>query len=106
MPGLIQGISKKEAMIRASELLCKLGLGSRLEHKPNELSGGEQQRVAVARALMNNPKVIFADEPSGNLDTENAEELQAWTRRTCAHARQQPIETADFESSSAPSHVR
>lgn len=75
MPGLIQGISKKEAMIRASELLCKLGLGSRLEHKPNELSGGEQQRVAVARALMNNPKVIFADEPSGNLDTENAEEL-------------------------------
>ena len=75
MPGLIQGISKKEAMIRASELLCRLGLGSRLEHKPNELSGGEQQRVAVARALMNNPKVIFADEPSGNLDTENAEEL-------------------------------
>lgn len=75
MPGLIQGISKKEAMIRASELLHKLGLGSRLEHKPNELSGGEQQRVAVARALMNNPKVIFADEPSGNLDTENAEEL-------------------------------
>jgi lipoprotein-releasing system ATP-binding protein len=75
MPGFIQGISKKEAMIRASELLHKLGLGSRLEHKPNELSGGEQQRVAVARALMNNPKVIFADEPSGNLDTENAEEL-------------------------------
>ena len=75
MPGLIQGISKKEAMIRASELLHKLGLGSRLEHKPNELSGGEQQRVAVARALLNNPKVIFADEPSGNLDTENAEEL-------------------------------
>ena len=75
MPGLIQGISKKEAAIRASELLHKLGLGSRLEHKPNELSGGEQQRVAVARALMNNPKVIFADEPSGNLDTENAEEL-------------------------------
>lgn len=75
MPGLIQGISKKEAMIRASELLHKLGLGSRLEHKPNELSGGEQQRVAVGRALMNSPKVIFADEPSGNLDTENAEEL-------------------------------
>lgn len=75
MPGLIQGISKNEAMISASELLHKLGLGSRLEHKPNELSGGEQQRVAVARALMNNPKVIFADEPSGNLDTENAEEL-------------------------------
>ena len=75
MPGLIQGISKKEAMIRASELLHKLGLGSRLEHKPNELSGGEQQRVAVGRALMNSPNVIFADEPSGNLDTENAEEL-------------------------------
>lgn len=75
MPALINGVSKKEALVRASELLHKLGLGSRLEHKPTELSGGEQQRVAVARALMNNPKVIFADEPSGNLDTENAEEL-------------------------------
>lgn len=75
MPALIAGQNKLQAGARAAELLKMLGLGNRMEHKPNELSGGEQQRVAVARALMNNPKVIFADEPSGNLDTENAEEL-------------------------------
>ena len=75
MPAFIRGDSKKVARERALELLTKLGLEHRLEHKPNELSGGEQQRVAVARALMNNPKVIFADEPSGNLDTENARDL-------------------------------
>jgi lipoprotein-releasing system ATP-binding protein len=75
MPAFILGMSKKEAKVRAGELLELLGLKGRMEHKPNELSGGEQQRVAVARALMNNPKVIFADEPSGNLDTDNAEEL-------------------------------
>jgi len=75
MPAFIKGESKSEAKIRALELLSKLGLEDRIEHKPNELSGGEQQRVAVARALMNQPKVIFADEPSGNLDTENAREL-------------------------------
>lgn len=75
MPAFINNVSKKEAAVRATELLETLGLGDRLEHKPNELSGGEQQRVAVARALMNNPKVIFADEPSGNLDTENANDL-------------------------------
>lgn len=75
MPAFINGISKRDAEVRAKELLSMLGLGDRLEHKPNELSGGEQQRVAVARALMNKPKIIFADEPSGNLDTENANEL-------------------------------
>ena len=75
MPAFIQGMDKSEAYKRASELLEMLGLATRFEHKPNELSGGEQQRVAVARALMNNPKVIFADEPSGNLDTENAQDL-------------------------------
>lgn len=75
MPAFINNVSKSEAAIRARTLLETLGLGDRLEHKPNELSGGEQQRVAVARALMNNPKVIFADEPSGNLDTEKANEL-------------------------------
>lgn len=75
MPAFIQGQSKSEAGKRAQELLAMLGLSERIDHKPNELSGGEQQRVAVARALMNNPKVIFADEPSGNLDTENAEDL-------------------------------
>ncbi len=75
MPAFIKNVSKKDAAIRAKELLGTLGLSERLSHKPNELSGGEQQRVAVARALMNNPTVIFADEPSGNLDTENANDL-------------------------------
>ena len=75
MPALIKGIEKKVAQKKAIKLLKTLGLEDRLKHKPNELSGGEQQRVSVARALINNPAVIFADEPSGNLDTENAREL-------------------------------
>jgi lipoprotein-releasing system ATP-binding protein len=72
MPAWIGGLTTSEAKPRAEELLTELGLGHRLEHNPSELSGGEQQRVAVARALMNQPKVLFADEPSGNLDSENA----------------------------------
>ena len=75
MPTLIKGMDKKDAEKKAITLLKKLGLEDRLDHKPNELSGGEQQRVSVARALINNPAVIFADEPSGNLDTENARDL-------------------------------
>jgi lipoprotein-releasing system ATP-binding protein len=75
MPALIAGQSVKEASVRGLELLTKLGLKDRATHRPNALSGGEQQRVAVARALMNNPSVIFADEPSGNLDSKNAQEL-------------------------------
>ena len=75
MPGLIAGLKKKEAMLHAEELLDFLKLKERKDHKPSELSGGEQQRVAVARALMNNPQSILADEPSGNLDTENARKL-------------------------------
>ncbi|MFI5140947.1 MAG: ABC transporter ATP-binding protein, partial [Bacteroidia bacterium] len=75
LPALIAGVSKKEATQKASELLNLLGVSHRIDHKPNELSGGEQQRVAVARALINNPSVILADEPSGNLDTNNAHEL-------------------------------
>jgi lipoprotein-releasing system ATP-binding protein len=75
MPALIKGIKKKDAEKKAIKLLKILGLENRLDHKPNELSGGEQQRVSVARALVNNPAVIFADEPSGNLDTENARDL-------------------------------
>ena len=75
MPAFIAGTSRKEAEKRAVELLEMLGLSARLHHKPNELSGGEQQRVAVARALINNPALIFADEPSGNLDSANSLEL-------------------------------
>ena len=75
IPALIGGTSKKEARQRAQELLDFMGLADRAEHKPNQLSGGEKQRVAVARALANNPAVVFADEPSGSLDTHNKEEL-------------------------------
>jgi len=75
IPAYIAGKSKSEAEKKAAELLGFLNLTDRLEHKPSELSGGEQQRVAVARALINNPSVILADEPSGNLDSENKNEL-------------------------------
>ncbi len=75
IPAFIGDLSKKEAEKKAIELLDFLGLADRMNHKPNELSGGEQQRVAVARALINNPSVIFADEPSGNLDSTSAQNL-------------------------------
>ena len=75
IPAYIAGKSRKEARMRAEELLQFMGLGERASHKPSELSGGEKQRIAVARALMNNPSVILADEPSGSLDTKNKEEL-------------------------------
>ncbi|MCB0734702.1 MAG: ABC transporter ATP-binding protein [Flavobacteriales bacterium] len=75
MPAFIAGTSRRKAEARAKELLEFLNLGHRQQHKPAAMSGGEQQRVAVARALMNEPKVVLADEPSGNLDTENASEL-------------------------------
>ena len=75
LPYWIKIGSKKDAEIRAKEILKELGLADRLYHKPNYLSGGEQQRVAVARALINKPSVIFADEPSGNLDSTNAKKL-------------------------------
>jgi len=75
IPGWIAGKSKKEVAERAASLLHLLGLADRMENKPQQLSGGEQQRVAVARSLINQPKIIFADEPSGNLDSANAREL-------------------------------
>ena len=75
MPALIGGTSKREARKRAEELLAFMGLSDRALHKPNELSGGEKQRVAVARALVNKPDVVFADEPSGSLDSQNKQEL-------------------------------
>jgi lipoprotein-releasing system ATP-binding protein len=75
IPAYIAGVNTKEARKRAEELLQFMGLSDRAKHKPNELSGGEKQRVAVARALVNNPDVILADEPSGSLDSKNKEEL-------------------------------
>lgn len=75
MPALIRNLPEPEARKRAEELLDYLGLSERLQHKPGQLSGGEQQRVAVARALMNQPAVIFADEPSGNLDSQSSQDL-------------------------------
>lgn len=75
LPALIKGLSKKEAEAKAMDLMKFLGVSERINHKPNQLSGGEQQRVAVARSLINQPAVIFADEPSGNLDSKNAEQL-------------------------------
>lgn len=77
LPALIKGVSMQEARNEALVLLERLGLKDRADHKPSELSGGEQQRTAVCRALINKPKIIFADEPSGNLDSQNAAELHA-----------------------------
>lgn len=75
IPALIARRSKKEAEAEAKEILCRLGLENRLDHKPSALSGGEKQRVAVARALINKPRLILADEPSGSLDSKNKEEM-------------------------------
>jgi lipoprotein-releasing system ATP-binding protein len=75
IPGWLAGRKKAEVKEKAEELLKMLGLSHRMENKPNEMSGGEQQRVAVARALINNPDIVFADEPTGNLDSANAREL-------------------------------
>lgn len=75
IPGWLAGRKKKEVEAKAKELLKLLGLTERMDNKPNQMSGGEQQRVAVARALINNPDIVFADEPTGNLDSANAKEL-------------------------------
>ena len=75
IPAMIQGLSKNDAREKAFSLLEKVGLQHRASHRPNEISGGEQQRIAVCRALVNQPNIVFADEPSGNLDTRNANEL-------------------------------
>jgi len=88
MPAFIGGLSLKEAERKAAELLDFLNLKERAQHKPSELSGGEEQRVAVARALINNPSVVFADEPSGNLDSHNAEELHKLFFRLRDHFKQ------------------
>ena len=75
VPGWIAGLKRKEVLSKATQLLKTLGLENRLQHKPKQLSGGEQQRVAVGRALINDPSIVMADEPTGNLDSANAKEL-------------------------------
>ncbi|WP_437920903.1 ABC transporter ATP-binding protein [Sphingobacterium sp. LRF_L2] len=75
IPAFINGTSRKQVEIRAMELLERLGVAHRAQHKPNQMSGGEQQRISVARALINSPSLLLADEPSGNLDSENAASL-------------------------------
>lgn len=76
LPAMIGGMSRRKALARAGELLGLLGLGDRLRHRPAEMSGGERQRTAVARALINDPRVVFADEPTGSLDTRNRDEIK------------------------------
>lgn len=83
MPALIGGMSRRKAYSRAEELLGLLGLGERLRHKPGQLSGGEKQRTAIARALINKPKIIMADEPTGSLDSHNREEIQNLISQLC-----------------------
>jgi lipoprotein-releasing system ATP-binding protein len=75
LPQMVRGLAKREAMVRASEILSYLGLEERLRHRPSELSGGEQQRVAIARAVANAPRVLLADEPTGNLDPRTSERV-------------------------------
>ena len=83
LPAMIGGMSKRKAMTKAEGLLNMLGLGHRLRHKPGELSGGERQRTAIARALVNDPKVVLADEPTGSLDSKNREEIQQLISMLC-----------------------
>jgi lipoprotein-releasing system ATP-binding protein len=88
LPAMISRVSEKEASSRAEELLLEVGLGDRFHHRPAELSGGEQQRVAVARALVNRPAIVLADEPSGNLDSENSRNLSELIARLHSLRRQ------------------
>ena len=100
IPAMIGGVSKRKALAKADELLSMLGLGDRLRHKPGELSGGERQRAAIARALINDPKVIMADEPTGSLDTHNREEIQSLISRLC-NERGHPFLMVTHDSSLA-----
>lgn len=84
LPAMIGGMSRRKAIAKADGLLEMLGLGHRLRHKPGELSGGERQRAAIARALVNDPKIVLADEPTGSLDTHNREEIQALISNLCS----------------------
>lgn len=101
MPAFIAGESKKKGMQRAAELLTTLGLGERLKHRPAEMSGGERQRTAIARALINNPAVILADEPTGSLDSHNRDEIRNLMSRLCREMHQTIVMVTHDESMSA-----
>ena len=104
MPGLIAGFPPAEVQLRALDLLRRVGLEHRLYHKPNELSGGEQQRVAVARALANAPDLLLADEPTGNLDRTNAEALQDLLWELCKGRGQTTVLVTHNERLAAAAH--
>ena len=104
MPALIAGRSIGQSKEKGETLLQSVGLQDRMNHRPNELSGGEQQRVAVARALMNNPKLILADEPSGNLDRESSEKLHDLLFRLCDEKKQTFVIVTHNEQLAARSH--
>ncbi len=106
LPALIRNEPMSQARVRARELLEYLGLQDRLTHRPSELSGGEQQRVAVARALVNRPKIILADEPSGNLDTRNREELHGLFFRLCEDFGQTFVIVTHDQSLADSAHVQ
>lgn len=104
IPQMIAGQKDADAQLRAAELLTKVGLEQRLGHKPSELSGGEQQRVAVARALANKPGIIFADEPSGNLDSENSVQLHDLLQHLNTTEKQTFVIVTHNEAFAARSH--
>lgn len=104
IPAMIGGMKKRIALAKASELLERLGLSDRVSHKPGELSGGEKQRVAVARALINNPQVVLADEPSGSLDSERKEELHTLFFDLCAQSGQTFVIVTHDESLARRAH--
>lgn len=105
MPAVIAGENRRRAMTRAAELLTRLGLGDRMSHKPAQLSGGEAQRGAVARALVNNPRVVLADEPSGSLDSRNRRSLHALFFELCRDLGTTFVIVTHDESLAADSHV-
>lgn len=104
IPGWIAGKNRKEVQDRAGHLLDRLGLASRIHHKPSELSGGEQQRVAVARALINQPDIIMADEPTGNLDSANAQQLHQLFAELCRDTGQTFLIVTHNEELASLSH--
>ena len=100
LPLVFQGAGATERSKKAAELLKQVGLGHRMEHKPSQMSGGEQQRVAIARALVGNPTIIFADEPTGNLDTKSSREIMSILKKLNSEGKTLIVVTHDHEIAS------